>query len=143
MHDPASHAYGGMRGRNLPMYGPAGMIYVYFTYGMHYCMNIVTGPEGDGQAVLLRALEPLSGLELMRRRRGVENGHLFTNGPAKLVQAMGITKAQNGTKLGGRLTLEPGFVVDDVVVATRVGISKAADHPWRFYVAGNRYVSKP
>lgn len=143
MHDPASHAYGGMRGRNVSMYGQAGTIYVYFTYGMHYCVNIVTGPEGNGQAVLLRALEPLSGLELMRQRRVTKNEHLLANGPAKLVQAMGITMAQNNTRLGGQLRLEPGFDVDNVVVTSRVGIGKAIDRPWRFYVAGSRYVSKP
>lgn len=143
MHDPASHSYGGMRGRNIPMYQRAGTVYVYFTYGMHYCVNIVTGPEGQGQAVLVRALEPLEGIELMKKRRGLTDERQLTNGPAKLVQAMGITKLHNGTTLGNGLRLEPGIQIHEIVQTTRVGIKKAADQPWRFYAAHNRFVSKP
>lgn len=92
MEDPASHAYAGETLRNAAMFQEAGTIYVYFTYGMHYCVNIVTGSKGHGQEVLLRALEPVDGLELMKRRRGIADTEQLTNGPAKLVQAMGITK---------------------------------------------------
>lgn len=142
MDEPASHAYGGMRVRNAPMYQESGTIYVYFTYGMHYCMNIVTGPKGHGQAVLIRALEPVEGIQLMEKRRGV-TGKTLANGPAKLTQAMGITKNQNNTKLKpGVLYLEPGITPQGVVQTMRIGISKAVDHPWRFYIAGSPYVSK-
>jgi DNA-3-methyladenine glycosylase len=143
MSDPASHSFGGMRGRNVPMYQEAGTIYVYFTYGMHFCVNIVTGPKGHGQAVLIRALEPLEGIELMKKRRSVNDERQLMNGPAKLVQAMGITKADNANQLGKKLYLEQGLKVHEVVQTTRVGIKKAVDQPWRFFVKGNPYVSKP
>lgn len=143
MEDAASHAYGGERTRNSSMFRPAGTVYVYFTYGIHYCVNIVTGTEGHGQGVLIRALEPVQGLELMKKRRGMQDEHNLTNGPAKLVQALGITKQHNGTDIyGGRLRLEPGFTPSEIVQTTRVGISKAVDVPWRFYVAGSAYVSR-
>lgn len=143
MHDPASHAYGGPRKRNAAMYEAAGTVYVYFTYGMHYCMNIVTGEKGHGQGVLIRALQPLEGIELMQQRRGLTDERQLTNGPAKLAQAMGITMEHGGMKVGaGALRLEPGIDVHEVVQTTRIGISKAVDQPWRFYVAHNAYVSK-
>jgi DNA-3-methyladenine glycosylase len=90
--DPASHTYRGQTARNAVMFGPPGYAYIYFTYGMHYCFNVVTGPKGSGQAVLIRALEPTDGIELMRRRRGMNAELQLTNGPAKLVQAMAISK---------------------------------------------------
>lgn len=143
MEDTASHAYGGERTRNSSMFRPAGTVYVYFTYGMHYCVNIVTGTEGHGQGVLIRALEPTQGLELMKKRRGMQDERNLTNGPAKLVQALGITKQHNGTDIyGGHLRLKPGFTPSEIVQTTRVGISKAVDVPWRFYVAGSAYVSR-
>lgn len=143
MYDPASHAYGGLRKRNAAMYESAGTIYVYFTYGMHYCMNIVTGEKGHGQGVLLRALEPLEGLDLMRERRKVQDKFQLTNGPAKLTQALGINLSHGGKKLGhGGLYLELGIEVIEVVQTTRVGISRAVNQPWRFYLANNSYVSK-
>jgi DNA-3-methyladenine glycosylase len=143
MEDPASHTYGGQTVRNAAMFEPAGTVYVYFTYGMHYCVNIVTGPKGHGQAVLLRALEPLEGIELMKQRRGIDKVEQLTNGPAKLVQALGITKAHYGTHLdSGTLRLEPGFRPEEIVQATRIGIKKAIEQPWRFYIAGNKFVSK-
>jgi DNA-3-methyladenine glycosylase len=144
MTDPASHAYGGPNKRNAAMFETAGTVYVYFTYGMHYCVNIVTGEKGHGQGVLIRALEPVEGTELMRQRRGIGVLEQLTNGPAKLVQAMGITKEQGGTHIDeGAIRLEPGFRPESIVQTTRVGISKAVDQPWRFYIAGNRFVSKP
>jgi DNA-3-methyladenine glycosylase len=143
MDDPASHAYGGPKIRNQAMYERAGTIYIYFTYGMHYCVNLVTGPEGYGQGVLIRALEPVDGIDLMRQRRGVEHTEQLTNGPAKLVQALGITKQLYGTHISkGPLRLEPGLIPDQIVQTTRVGISKAIDQPWRFYIAANPFVSK-
>lgn len=143
--DPASHTYRGQTARNAVMFGPPGHAYVYFTYGMHYCFNVVTGPTGSGQAVLIRALEPLVGIELMKRRRGLEDEHQLTNGPAKLVQAMGISKADYGTNLlnNGKLRLESGPKPAKITQTTRIGIKQAIDLPWRFYLTGNPYISKP
>jgi DNA-3-methyladenine glycosylase len=142
--DVASHTYRGKTPRNAVMFGPAGYAYVYFTYGMHYCFNVVTGPEGSGQAVLIRALEPVEGVEIMKQRRGRENIHELTNGPAKLVQALGITKAHYGVNLlnGGDLRIEPGVRPKKIIQTTRIGISEGKDVPWRFYVAGNDFVSR-
>lgn len=141
--DPASHAYGGKRIANAALFAPAGTIYVYFTYGMHYCFNIVTGNLGHGQGVLIRALQPVDGLELMKHRRKRQDEKNLCNGPAKLVQAMGITKAYGGTKLNqGAIRLEPGVTPELIVQTTRIGISKAVDQPWRFYIAENQFVSK-
>lgn len=142
-HDPASHAFGGIRKRNAAMFEAAGTIYVYFTYGMHYCMNIVTGDKGLGQGVLIRALQPLEGLDIMQRRRGIESKHQLTNGPAKLTQAMGVTKQNYGQSIfHGDIYLEPGIPALSVVQTTRIGISKAKELPWRFYLADNPYVSR-
>lgn len=141
--DPASHTYRGKRVANAAMFEEAGTIYVYFTYGMHYCVNIVTGPAGHGEAVLLRALEPAEGIELMQKRRHTTDRYNLCSGPAKLVQAMGITMAHGGTHITkGSLRLEPGFVPEQIVQTTRVGISKAQNQPWRFYVKGNPYISR-
>lgn len=144
MHDPASHAFGGPSKRNAAMFEAAGTVYVYFTYGMHFCMNIVTGEKGHGQGVLLRALEPVDGIDLMRiRRRGIVDIKQLTNGPAKLAQAMGINLSMRGLQLGNsHLKLEPGIEVSDVVQTTRIGINKATDRHWRFYIADNAYVSR-
>lgn len=143
--DPASHTYRGRTKRNAGMFESAGIAYVYFTYGMHYCFNIVTGSKGVGQAVLVRALEPTGGLELMKHRRQQDSVRLLTNGPAKLSQAMGITAEHYGNNLfdGRGLYLKPGLQPTDIVTATRIGISRAADIPWRFYIDGNAFVSKP
>lgn len=143
MEDPASHAYGGRRVRNSSMYEAAGTIYVYFTYGMHYCMNIVTGEKDHGQGVLLRALEPVDGRELMHSRRGQVSDNNLTNGPAKLTQALGVSKVHNGAKLNSdEFWLEPGVKPGAIIQTTRVGISKAIDKPWRFYIKDNPYVSR-
>lgn len=144
MEDAASHTYNGQSLRNAAMFESAGTIYIYFTYGMHYCVNIVTGVSGHGEGVLIRALEPVEGIELMQQRRGGKQIPQLTNGPAKLVRAMGITKQLYGTKINsGSLRLEPGIKPADIVQTTRVGIKKAVDHPWRFYIANNSNVSKP
>jgi DNA-3-methyladenine glycosylase len=144
--DPACHAHRGETPRNKPMFGPPGRAYVYFIYGMHRCFNVVTGPEGRGEAVLIRALEPLRGLDLMRRRRGIEDARQLCNGPAKLVQALGIGPEHNGTHLLRgplRLLADNGFEGGPVGAAPRVGISVAVDLPLRFYFRENPWVSKP
>lgn len=141
--DAASHSFNGRTPRTDVMFGPAGHLYVYFTYGMHYCANIVTGGEGEGSAVLLRAAEPLVGKEILARNRGGKTGVEITNGPAKLCQALGITKDMDGHNLEVpplRLILQPPLN-DGIVQTTRVGISKAKGVKWRFYLADNPYVS--
>ena len=143
--DAASHSYHGRTPRTEIMFGPSGFLYVYFTYGMHYCMNVVTGPTGYGSAVLIRALEPLEGSDIMSQNRGGKTGVELSNGPAKLCQALAIDKAWNGHDLALsplRLIEKPALARRDIVQTTRVGISQAADVPWRFYVKDNPYVSK-
>ncbi|HEX4775096.1 MAG TPA: DNA-3-methyladenine glycosylase [Candidatus Saccharimonadales bacterium] len=144
--DAASHSYRGQTPRTEVMFGPAGRLYVYFTYGMHYCCNVVCGPVGHGSAVLVRAVEPLAGQDVMRQNRHGLADHQLTNGPAKFCQAFGIDKRWNGHDLHQepfRLIVQPKLRQTDVVQTTRVGISQAKDVPWRFYVRGNPYVSKP
>ena len=143
--DAASHSYRGQTPRTDVMFGPAGHLYVYFTYGMHYCCNIVTGPVGHGSAVLIRAVEPLEGLEVMRQRRHGLDDVQLTNGPAKFCQAFGIDKTLNGHDLQGgelRLEIKPPVAQTDIIQTTRIGISRAQDVPWRFYLKGNRFVSR-
>jgi len=145
--DAASHAHRGMTARNAVMFGPSGRLYVYFTYGMHWCANVVTGSRHDGQAVLLRALEPVDGVELMReRRRRARRDVDLTNGPAKLCEAFAITGVDNGADLlTGAIHLESRDAPIDrsrIAASSRIGISKAIDHPWRWSVIGNRYVSR-
>lgn len=141
-NDLASHARNGQNLRNAAMFGPAGTIYVYFSYGIHYCMNIVTAEAGKGEAVLIRAIEPIEGIEIMKKRRGVDVVENLTNGPAKLVQAMGITKIHNNTNIDdGSVRIEQGIVPSEIVQSTRIGISRAVDHPWRFFIKDNPFVS--
>lgn len=144
--DPASHTFRGPTKRNAAMFGPGGHAYIYFTYGMHYCFNVVTGRAGEGQGALIRALEPLEGMALMRQRRGGVIDRQLTNGPAKLVQAMGITMRDYGKGLlsGGRLRLEPHTVIkpEDIVQTTRIGIKLNVEAPARFYVRDNPFVSR-
>jgi DNA-3-methyladenine glycosylase len=142
--DLASHSYRGKTSRTEVMFGTAGHLYVYFTYGMHYCCNIVVGPEGYGAAVLIRALEPIEGKDLMALRRNGRAGKELTNGPAKLCQALDIDKALNGHDLHEqplRLIIGEQLPADQIVQTTRIGISQAKDVPWRFYIRGNSYVS--
>ncbi len=143
--DAASHSYKGRTPRTDVMFGPAGHLYVYFTYGMHYCCNVVTGPQGTGSAVLIRALEPLEGQDIMAKRRGDRPEFELTNGPAKLCQAMGIDKRLNGHDLRHsplKIIIQPTLSSGEIVTTTRIGISKAKETPWRFYIRNNLYVSK-
>ena len=144
--DPASHAYRGLTARTTTMFGPPGHLYVYFTYGMHYCANVVTGEDGDGQAVLLRALAPLAGLAQMRLRRAAARRERdLTSGPAKLCQALGIGPAHDGTDLvRGRVRIVDDGTPppDDPGISRRIGITRAADLPWRWFVPGDPNVSR-
>lgn len=142
--DIASHSYNGETPRTKVMFGAPGYLYVYFTYGMHYCCNVVVGREGEGAAVLIRAIEPLEGVEYMERFRQ-KSGIEATNGPAKLCQAMAIDKVLNGANLTNgsvRLIPQPVLEARYITVTTRVGIRQGVDVPWRFYITGNPYVSK-
>lgn len=143
--DPASHAYRGPTPRNLVMFGPPGRLYVYFTYGQHYCSNVVTDSEGKGSAVLLRAAEPLQGLEIMAVNRGVEALRRLCSGPARLTQAFGIGRADNGADLivGDSLQLRAGEPVPPRRVArtTRVGVNVGVESRWRYLERGSSFVS--
>jgi DNA-3-methyladenine glycosylase len=144
--DPASHSYRGRTARTEVMFGRPGHLYVYFTYGMHFCMNVVTGGDGEGSAVLLRAAEPIEGLGQMRALRGVDDPRLLCSGPGRLCQALGVTRADNGTDLvrGGAMWLLEGARVapDDVQVTTRVGIRNGVERPWRFLRRDDPFVSR-
>jgi DNA-3-methyladenine glycosylase len=144
MSEPACHAYVGMTARTGVLFGPPGRAYVYRSYGIHALLNAVCEPSGVGAAVLIRALEPLEGVEHMRARRGVDD---LCSGPGKLTQALGISLEFNGTDLAaGPVVIEappPGWQDVCVAVGTRIGITKAAELPWRFCVAGSRAVSRP
>jgi DNA-3-methyladenine glycosylase len=145
--DPACHAYVGRTARNEVLFGPPGHAYVYLSYGIHSLLNFVTEPEGTASAVLLRALEPTEGIDLMRERRGQERIETLCSGPGKLAEALGIDLSLNGADL-----FQPPFELSepagewstvDVVTGPRIGITKAADLPWRYSVSGSRYVSRP
>ena len=147
--DPACHAYRRQTPRNAPMFGPAGYAYVYQIYGMHYCVNVVSSPEGVGEAVLIRALEPVVGIDLMEKRRHTYERRSLCSGPGKLVRAMGITRALNGTPLidtpsvRACLYLLPATDAPfDIITTTRIGITQGADLPYRFYVKGSPFISR-
>lgn len=141
--DEASHSFRGMTKRNEVMYGPAGRAYIYFTYGMHYCMNVVAGPEGRAEAVLIRALEPTQGIELMQERRGTEDLHNVCSGPAKLVQAMGLVREQNGVSLiTNELYIKPAAKKYEIATTPRIGIRQAVDKPWRWIAVGSPFITK-
>lgn len=142
--DPAAHSFSGRTARNAVMFGPPGHAYVYRSYGIHWCVNFVCEAEGSASAVLIRALAPTVGLALMRRRRGLENERLLCAGPGRLCQALAITAAQNGAPLD-----QPPFTLHlpagplDVIAGPRIGITKAADRPWRYGARSSPYLSKP
>lgn len=142
-HDPACHAFRGRTARTAPLFGPPGHAYVYFTYGLHWCLNVVTGAEGEGQGVLLRAAEPLEGLALMRERRGDRPDRELLRGPARLAQALGLDGAWSGADVCGGTAL--GLADDGcrpaVEKGPRTGVATAADTPWRFSVEGSRWRS--
>ncbi|QNN52605.1 DNA-3-methyladenine glycosylase [Nocardioides mesophilus] len=140
-NDPASHAYRGSTARTEVMFGPPGHLYVYFSYGMHWCANVVTGEDGRGSAVLLRAGEVVAGIELARTRRGAKVPDVrLARGPANLAQSLGLDRSSNGLSLEDRLDL-PAGVAASVLSGPRVGVSQAADVPWRFWLAGEPTVS--
>jgi DNA-3-methyladenine glycosylase len=145
--DPASHTYRGLTKRTAPMFEAGGRLYIYFTYGMHYCVNIVTGSKGTGEAVLIRAAEPVSGIATMKALRDQNDLRKLANGPGKLAQALGITD----TKLSGErlspytinlLKTAAQIEQSSIISRPRIGISRAKDLPYRFYISGNEFVSK-
>ncbi|MDQ2973092.1 MAG: DNA-3-methyladenine glycosylase [bacterium] len=144
-YDMASHSYHGITGRTKTMFGHPGFLYVYFTYGMHHCCNVVVGPEGQGSAVLIRAVEPIDGESIMVENRGRKTGKEITNGPAKFCQAFVIDKTLNNHDLCKwplRLVVKDSLSDSQIVTTTRIGISQAQEKPWRFYIKANPYVSK-
>ncbi|MDE1852266.1 MAG: DNA-3-methyladenine glycosylase [Thaumarchaeota archaeon] len=142
--DPASHAYKGRTARNSVMFGPPGHAYVYFTMGMHFCLNVTTEPTGIPAAVLIRAIEPLEGVDSMKRLRGLDKVERLASGPGNLTRAMGIDKSLDGEDLvnSDRLSVEDGKGVGKVGVSTRVGIGEGQSLKWRFFAEGNPFVSK-
>lgn len=141
--DPAAHSFGGRSERNAAMFGPAGHAYVYRSYGLHWCLNLVGG-ERPGGAVLIRALEPTRGLDRMAARRATADPRALCSGPGKLAQALGITRALDGADvLAPPFALLPADAEPATLAGPRIGITKAADLPWRFGLAGSRYLSRP
>jgi DNA-3-methyladenine glycosylase len=141
--DPASHGFAGRTPRNASMFGPPGHAYVYRSYGIHWCLNLVCDVEGRAEAALVRALRPTAGLERMRERRGVESDRALCSGPGKLCQALAVTREHDGLPLD-----EPPFELYareeavDVVAAPRIGITRASERPWRYLLRGSPYVSR-
>jgi DNA-3-methyladenine glycosylase len=142
--DPAAHGYRGRTPRNASMFGPPGHAYVYRSYGIHWCLNFVCEEEGSASAVLIRALEPTHGFEEMRARRDVSDDRSLCSGPGKLCEALGITGEHDGFPLDrAPFALRERKEAVEVVAGPRVGITKAVDQPWRYALAGSRYVSRP
>jgi DNA-3-methyladenine glycosylase len=141
--DPAAHGYRGRTERNASMFGPPGHAYVYRSYGIHWCLNFVCEQAGSASAVLIRALEPRQGLEVMRARRSLDDARLLCAGPGRLCQALGITDAHDGLPLDRPpFEVRPREVEPEIVSGARVGITKAAEQPWRYGLAGSRYLSR-
>jgi DNA-3-methyladenine glycosylase len=142
--DPASHGYRGRTERNAAMFGPPGRAYVYRSYGVHWCLNLVCEGEGVASAVLIRALEPTYGLDEMRKRRGVDDPPLLCSGPGKLCEALGVTREHDGLRLDRTpFELRPREDSVEVIAGPRIGITKAAEAPWRYTEAGSRFLSRP
>jgi DNA-3-methyladenine glycosylase len=142
--DPAAHSFRGPTERNAVMFGPPGYAYVYRSYGIHWCLNFVCEPEGSASAVLIRAIEPLEGLAKMRRRRKLNDVRLLCSGPGRLTQALAVTRMHNGLPLD-RLPFElyAREAEPEIAAGVRIGITKAADLPWRYGLAGSKFLSKP
>jgi DNA-3-methyladenine glycosylase len=142
--DPAAHSFGGPTSRNAVMFGLPGYAYVYRSYGIHWCVNFVCEPKGSASAVLIRAIEPTTGLSVMRRRRGIADQRLLCSGPGRVCEALWITHAHNGLALD-----EPPFALFartsevEVIAGPRIGITKAVEKPWRYGLKGSRFLSKP
>jgi DNA-3-methyladenine glycosylase len=142
--DPAAHSFRGQTARNAVMFGPPGYVYIYRSYGIHWCLNFVCEPKGSAAAVLIRALEPQAGLATMRRRRGISDDRLLCAGPGRLCEALGITAKHNGMALD-----QPPFAIFarsqavDVIEGPRIGLTKAVDKPWRYGLKGSPFLSKP
>jgi DNA-3-methyladenine glycosylase len=141
--DPAAHGYRGRTERNASMFGPAGQAYVYRSYGVHWCLNFVCEQKGSASAVLIRALEPIYGIDVMRERRGLRDPRLLCAGPGRLCQGLGVTREHDGLALD-----RPPFELlareeePEIAIGLRVGITKAADQPWRYGLAGSRFLSR-
>jgi len=142
--DPAAHSYGGQTLRNAVMFGPPGYAYVYRSYGIHWCLNFVCEEEGSASAVLIRALEPTQGLAAMRRRRGLQEERMLCSGPGKLGEALAVTRARNGLPLDKPpFELRARLDAPEMVTGPRIGITRAAEVPWRYGVKGSPFLSKP
>ncbi|HEY7694102.1 MAG TPA: DNA-3-methyladenine glycosylase [Gaiellaceae bacterium] len=141
--DPASHGYRGRTPRNAAMFGPPGHAYVYRSYGIHWCLNLVCDDEGTAAAVLLRALEPTHGIERMRARRGLDDVRLLAAGPGRLCEALGVSREHDGLPLDeAPFALLPRTAEPTIAAAPRIGITRAADHPWRYVLSGSRFLSR-
>ncbi len=141
--EPAAHSYRGMTPRNAVMFGPPGFVYVYRSYGIHWCVNFVCEKAGSASAVLIRALEPTHGIPAMRRRRGLHDERSLCSGPGKLTEALGITHAHNGLALDEPpMALYARTSKPDVVAGVRIGLTKAVDLPWRYGLRGSKFLSK-
>jgi len=142
--DPAAHSYIGMTPRNAVMFGPPGFLYVYRSYGIHWCMNFVCEPEGSASAVLIRALEPVQGLAAMQRRRGFKEPRALCSGPGKVCEALGVSIRHNGLALDRPpFELRARASEPEIVIGPRIGITKAVEQPWRFGLKGSAFLSKP
>jgi DNA-3-methyladenine glycosylase len=142
--DPAAHSFRGPTARNMVMFGPPGFAYVYRSYGIHWCVNFVCEKEGSASAVLIRALQPTHGISAMRRRRGLHDERSLCSGPGKLCEALGITEAHNGLVLDEPpLALHAPAQKPDIATGVRIGITKAAELPWRYGLQGSKFLSKP
>jgi DNA-3-methyladenine glycosylase len=142
--DPAAHGYRGRTERNASMFGPPGHAYVYRSYGIHWCLNFVCEPEGVANAVLIRALEPLAGIEAMQERRALESPRLLCAGPGRLCQALGLTREHDGLPLDrAPFDVRPRARELEIVSGPRIGITKAVEQPWRYGLAGSAFLSRP